>query len=92
MTQEGFSTEYANFLAVSWDMPFEFLEMAFMETDNIEQRNNWVVNECFTFYLEVYHNIDNFWDLTEKQQQRLINKHYDNFLAESVRARYIYDR
>lgn len=89
---EGYSTEFANFLAVCWEMPAEFLEMVFMETENIAQRNNWIVNECFEFYLEVYHEITNFWSLTENKREKLIQKHYDNFLAESVRTRYMYGK
>jgi hypothetical protein len=84
-------TKFANFIATSWQMPQDFLADIFMEAENIEERNFTILIECFGVYMDTVHKIDNFWDLTEKQRMRLFTKHYDSFLAESVKLAYIYE-
>lgn len=88
---ESLPTKFVNFLATCWEIPIEVLSDVFMDTDTIEERNFIIFSMCFDTYLEFVHEITNFCDMTDKQRTRLFNKHYDNFLAESVKLQYLYE-
>ena len=83
------STEFANFLAVAWQMPASRLDTIFMGTDSMEERNMEVHLEAFIMYLFVFHDIKNYEELESKMQTRLFDDYYDEFLLASVKQRYL---
>ena len=82
------STEFANFLAVAWQMPATLLDVIFMGTDSIEERNMEIHLEAFIMYLFVFHSIKNYEELESKMQEKLFDEYYDEFLIASVKQRY----
>lgn len=84
-------TKFVNFIASSWEIPAHVLETIFMETDSMEERNNVIFNECFVYYLELCHDITNFWTTTDKRRTALWDKYFDSFLAETVKMAYLYE-
>lgn len=81
-------TKLANFLTEAWDMPAEWLEDIFMETENFDQRNNTIYNQCFSFYMEEYHDMENIFDLEIDELDEIFDKYRDMFYAESLKVKF----
>ena len=84
----GCSLKLANFLAVAWEMPTEYVSEIFLNTESIEERNNLIHIECFAAYMFEYHNISNIFDMEDDELTELFNEYEDSFFAESVRLNF----
>ena len=81
-------TKLANFLAEAWDMPEDWLEEIFMDTKDFGQRNNTIYNQCFSFYMEEFHDMPNVFDLEDDELDNIFEEYRDRFYAESVKMRF----